>query len=130
MKKNIQYLLFISTIQYLIDIQMYPCNNIKGNILLYIHHIINVYIYFGAFLFNPFYHLISLILIVIHWITNDNKCKLTEWMNEICYPEYTEYKGFNDLSRMIGLQDKYPNISYYYIFIMIIYDLFLISNST
>ena len=130
MKKNIQYLLFISTIQYLIDIQMYPCNNIKGNILLYIHHIINVYIYFGAFLFNPFYHLISLILIVIHWITNDNKCKLTEWKNEICYPEYTEYKGFNDFSRMIGLQDKYPNISYYYIFIMIIYDLFLISNST
>ena len=70
------------------------------------------------------------ILIVIHWITNDNKCKLPEWMNEICYPEYTEYKGFNDFSRMIGLQDKYPNISYYYIFIMIIYDLFLISNST
>ena len=126
MKPTIHSFLLLTTIQYFTDIQMYPCTNINGHILLYFHHVINIYIYFGAFLFNPFYHLIIISLTVIHWITNDNKCILTEWINEICYPEYTEYKGFNDFSRIIGLQDEYPNISYYYMLSMIIYDIYLL----
>ena len=124
MNSKLNCLLIISVIQYLTDIQMYPCTNMNGHILLFIHHVINIYIYFGAFLFNPFNHLIIISLTVIHWITNDNKCILTERLNEVCYPEYTEYKGFNDFSRMIGLQDAYPDISYYYILLMVIYDIY------
>ena len=129
MKDNLCNLLVLTTIQYLTDILMNPCSNIKGHVLLYFHHIIDIYIYFGSFLFDPLHHLIVISLTVLHWITNDNKCILTEWLNEVCYPEYTEYKGFNDFSRMIGLQDEYPNISYYYILSIAIYDIYLLYNS-
>ena len=123
MNKSYRILFFLTTIQYLIDIQMYPCNSIKGNILLYFHHLVDIYIYFGGFLFNPIYHLIIVVTTLLHWSTNDNKCRLTEWVNSICYPEYTEYKSFNDISMMTGLQQRYPKISYYYLFAVIIYDL-------
>jgi hypothetical protein len=126
MEINMKILIFLTTLQYLIDIQMYPCNNIKGNLILYIHHLVDIYIYFGGFLFNPLYHLIVVIITLLHWITNGDKCFLTEWSNSICYPEYTEYKGFNDFSRMLGIQDKYPTISYYYLGFIILYDLYKI----
>ena len=118
-----EILIFLTTIQYIIDIQMYPCEKLKGKILLYLHHLIDIYIYFGGFLFNPFIHLITVIVTLIHWILNDNKCAFTQLTNTICYPEYSGYKGFNDFSRMSGLQDKYPNISYYYLGGVILYDL-------
>lgn len=123
-KQPIKILIFLTTLQYLIDIQMYPCNGIKGNLILYFHHLVDIYIYFGGFLFNPFNHLIVVIITLLHWVTNDDKCILTEWANSVCYPEYNEYKGFNDFSRMLGIQQKYPSISYYYLGFVILYDLY------
>jgi hypothetical protein len=125
-KQPIKILIFLTTLQYLIDIQMYPCDGIKGNLILYFHHLVDIYIYFGGYLFNPFYHLIVVIVTLLHWVTNDDKCALTEWANSICYPEYKEYKGFNDFSRMLGIQQKYPSISYYYLGFVILYDLYKI----
>lgn len=123
MKLNMKLFIFLTTLQYLIDIQMYPCNSLKGNLILYLHHLVDIYIYFGGFLFNPFYHLIVVIITLLHWLSNNDKCILTEWVNSICYPEYTEYKGFNDFSRMLGIQQRYPSISYYYLGFVILYDL-------
>ena len=37
MKFNSKLFIFLTIIQYLIDIQMYPCNGIKGNLILYLH---------------------------------------------------------------------------------------------
>ena len=33
--------IFLTTLQYLIDIQMYPCNNINGYLILYLHHLVD-----------------------------------------------------------------------------------------
>ena len=128
-------LFILSLIQYRMDIHMHPCNHIWGNVILYIHHILNIYIYFGGFLLNPLYHFIVVVLTMMHWILNDNKCFLTEIVNDICYPEYSEYseyseyKQFNDFSKMLGLQDNYPHISYYYLLMIMIYDYYLIVNN-
>ena len=113
MNQSFKIFIFVSTIQYIIDIQIYPCNKLNGHLLLYIHHLVDIYIFHGCFLFNPLYHLIVIVMTIIHWITNNSQCILTEWVNKVCYPEYIEYKGFNDFSRMLGLQDKYPDINYY-----------------
>ena len=118
-----QLFIFLTTVQYIIDIHMFPCDNLKSKVLLYLHHLIDIYVYFGGFLFDPVIHLIVVIITLLHWITNDNKCIFTELTNKECYPDYQGYKGFNDFSRMLGLQDNYPNISYYYIIFVIIYDL-------
>jgi len=111
----------------MIDISMFPCS-IYGLPLLYFHHVVNIYIYIGGILFNPLYHLLFLLFTILHWITNDNKCFLTEYTNSFCYPEVEEYKQFNDFIKMIGFQDKYPKISYYVLLILIGYDLIKIRN--
>ena len=126
MNSKYRMLIFLATLQYLVDIQMYPCNNTKGYLILYFHHLLNIYIYFGGFLLDPFIHMIVAIITVLHWLSNDNKCALTEWTNSICYPEHTGYKGFNDFSRMLGLQQRYPSISYYYLAFVILYDMSMI----
>tara|TARA_B100000287_G_scaffold384337_1_gene390735 strand:- start:301 stop:732 length:432 start_codon:yes stop_codon:yes gene_type:complete len=126
-------IVILATIQFLIDINEYPCkvglddNLYYGLSLLYIHHVLDIYIYFGGYFTNPLYHLITIVILLIHWITNDDKCFLTQWVNAVCYPEYSlipnNYKRFNDFSNMLGIQDKYPNIHYYYVIFMICYDL-------
>lgn len=121
--KNIVLFIFIATVQYLVDINMYPCDKICGHIMIYIHHILDIYIYIGGFLFNPVYHLICIIFVIIHWLTNDNKCIFTQIVNKKCYPNYIEYKPFNDFSIMLGIQQRFENINYYYLLLMIIYDL-------
>ena len=124
---NLILLFLLSFIQFMIDISMFPCF-IHGFPLLYFHHIVNIYIYIGGILFNPLYHILFLLFTILHWITNDNKCFLTEYTNSICYPEVKGYKQFNDFIKMIGYQDKYPNISYYVLSILIGYDLVKIRN--
>ena len=124
---NLILLFLLSFIQFMIDISMFPCS-IYGLPLLYFHHIVNIYIYIGGILFNPLYHILFLLFTILHWITNDNKCFLTEYTNSICYPEVKGYKQFNDFIKMIGYQDKYPKISYYVLSILIGYDLVKIKN--
>lgn len=126
----------LATIQFSLDINEFPCKVKKNNnlfyglSLLYIHHVLDIYIYFGGYFTNPLYHLITIIILLIHWITNDDKCFLTQWVNSVCYPEYSlipnNYKRFNDFSNMLGIQAKYPNIHYYYVIFMICYDLIFI----
>lgn len=117
------FLIFLATIQFLIDLNQFPCNSLCGLSLLSIHHILDIYIYFGGYFTNPSYHLLTIILLLIHWRTNNDKCFLTQWVNSVCYPEYIEYKRFNDFSNMLGLQDNYPNIHNHYVIFMIWYDL-------
>ena len=125
--KNLVILLLLSLIQFIIDISIFPCS-IYGLPLLYFHHIVNIYIYIGGILFNPLYHIIFLLFTILHWITNNNQCYLTELTNSICYPEEKEYKQFNDFIKMLGYQDKYPKISYYVLALLIGYDLIKISS--
>ena len=75
--------LYSYTVQYIIDINMYPCDNLKGKLLLYLHHLIDIYVYFGGFLFNPVIHLIVVVITAVHWITNDDKCIFTELTNKV-----------------------------------------------
>ena len=118
------YIIFsLTTIQYIIDALMYPCNGIYGNLLLYFNHFVDVYIYFGSYFLYPHYNLLFILLTIIHWYTNDNKCILTEIVNKECYPKYKEYKPFNDFMNMSGINNYYPNISYYYLIFLIFYNL-------
>ena len=127
--KNLFILLLVSLVQFVVDISMFPCSNYGLGIpLLYFHNVVNIYIYIGGILFNPLYHLLLLLFTIFHWITNDNQCFLTEYTNSICYPEEKEYKQFNDFIKMLGYQDKYPQISYYVLGLLIGYDLLKMKN--
>ena len=70
-------------VQYLMDRFTSKCATYTGEVLLFIHHIMAVYIYFGPFFFNPFYHLIFCIILLFHWYTYE-ACIVTRWTNYYC----------------------------------------------
>lgn len=49
----------------------------------FIHYIISIFIVFGGLIFNHCnglkIHMIFNIIVILHWITNNNKCFLTEY---------------------------------------------------
>ena len=101
-----KYLIFITILffQYLWDRLTTNCITLTGELLLFIHHLIDVYVFLGGILFNPLYHLIFVILVLIHWITNNNRCQVTIVTNKYCGYPY-EYK-FQDLIQKFKLQNK------------------------
>ena len=120
-----KYLILFLLLQYFIDISTSNCNSIIGEILLLIHHVVFCYMCFGG-LFNPLYHLIFLIMTLIHWRTNNNKCFLTVETNKYCgYPEDREFRDFfYYIYYYTDLDNKCPNIEYLILMILAIYDIY------
>ena len=116
-----EILILYVLIQYYWDRSTTYCNTTKGEILLFIHHCINAYIFLGGFLFNTVYHLLFIIIVLIHWITNDNKCYITEITNEYC--GYETDKKFQDLLQKLNISRIYENIHWIILIGILIYDI-------
>ena len=63
--------------------------------IIIFHRIIHNFVYFG-WLFNNkiilYIYLLLILILLIHWATNEWKCCLTQYENEICdFPENTQY---------------------------------------
>lgn len=68
-------------------------NGIGGVVYLF-HHFLDVYV-FWAFLFlttrrEHLVHLLVIVMVAIHWLTNNYECIATTYMNHLCgYPRDT-----------------------------------------
>ena len=127
---NLNLIIILSLLSYIYDINIdnhykYCNNNFSINILLFIHHILSVYIHFGWINNNnPTIYLLLLVFTMIHWFTNNFKCKYTQYVNEKCnidinYP-------LRDIIYFSGLKNsKYYKLIYYtYLIFIIIYLLY------
>ena len=125
MNKEIIFIAFF-IIQYIWDRLTSKCNTLHGEYLLIFHHIISTYIYLGGIVYNPFYHLIFIFIVILHWITNNNRCELTVITNRNC--GYPENRLFHDIIYKMGISIKCPNIMYIYILYLMVYDIYIINN--
>ena len=115
---------FVLTIcQYIMDRSTSSCYSNSGEILLLLHHFFAIYLYLGAFFFDPFIHLIVVVSVLFHWYTYD-KCILTEYTNIYCGVDID--RPFNDYIRMLELYKFIPKIHWILLFMLIFYDLCLI----
>ena len=96
------------------------CNSYNGEVLLLLHHFLGVYLYFGAFLFNNVYHLITILIVLIHWIINKH-CEITTITNKLC--GYKQGKKFQDFFQKLNMYKIHKHIHYIYITFLIVYDL-------
>lgn len=106
---------------------------IKLILLLLFHNIIYFIIYLSVFFIykaKSYYillYLIFLIIVLFHWKTNDNKCKLTELQNQLLGIDNST--GFRDLYSIVtntysskaGSGTIRDNLYTWYIYIVIIY---------
>lgn len=59
--------------------------NLYNYLILVLHHLLDVYVFFGIFVTESrIIHLITILLIMIHWFTNNYECWLTTYLNELC----------------------------------------------
>ena len=106
------------------------CNHIDlyKIIIFTLHHLLNTFVFFG-FLINEtrrdyIIHLLIIISILVHWLTNNYDCVLTIHLNKLC--------GFNKklwfqsvVYKIYELTDIYY-IHTYWIIGLIIFDIFKI----
>lgn len=112
-------------VQYLMDRFTSTCATYTGEVLLFFHHIMAVYIYFGPLFFNPFYHLLFCVILLIHWHTY-KACIVTKWTNYYCGVDMD--RPFHDYVRLLKLYKIYEYIHWHMIYVLIIYDVCLIWN--
>ena len=101
-------LVIASIISYLIDTNK-ECadksHKLYANAVLFFHHFINIFANFGWLSNNKailIFYLLTPIIVLIHWTTNNNKCMLTQLHNKLC--NRNDSKEFNDLFNIVGMK--------------------------
>lgn len=109
---NIKLFLFFYLFQILISIPYFKtCKNINitTTLIFLVHHIIDVYGYFGIFinetLFDYQFHLMAIIIILVHWYLNNYRCEVTLKLNELCERDKNawEYNIVGIISQTTGI---------------------------
>jgi hypothetical protein len=122
MNKYIIYIIIVLC-QYIMDRSTSNCSTYTGEILLLFHHFYSIYLYLGAFFFDPFIHLIVASMTIIHWYTYD-KCILTEYSNIYC--DVNTNRPFYDYVKLLKIHEIIPNIHWILLLTLIFYDICLI----
>lgn len=124
------YIIIGGILSYMIDILTSPeeyynkcINNPIFHTKLMIHHIMVIFIFFGWLSNNKYilsvYVFIPLI-ILIHWKTNNNRCVLTETVNNMCGLDKDEY--IRDFIYLLGIKKtKYYDPLYKTLLVLIFF---------
>ena len=93
--------------------------------ILFLHHLLDVLVFFGGFYTEnkeeSLFHLILISLIMIHWFTNNYRCELTVYLNNLCNENEDSW-----LYSIVYLLHKFTNIYYlhtFWIICVIFYNL-------
>jgi hypothetical protein len=94
--------------------------------LYFSHHIFDIFLFWGPLFLRSKYdfliHAITTLLIMIHWLTYDNKCIWTVLMNREC--KYPEEQWLDSLKNMIHLRDFSEYFHFIWIGGLLIYDIY------
>jgi hypothetical protein len=142
----IKFIFTLTLISFLIDVFTNPCFNKSLDTLdttfdssirsfgmlefLYFHHLLAVILYFGwlspSRTFLGFY-ILFVILIISHWMTNNQKCILTQIINRHC--NYDDDERFHDLFYILNLKSKswFDKFMYIYLFFAFVLSLYKVS---
>lgn len=130
--RDILIIVFVGTILYIIDVKSSPhlyknCQSLRDQTVLYFHHIINAFAYIGWLSNSKIIlgiYLTTILLVVVRWSYNNNKCFMTQHVNEMC--NIPKDNAMNDLFANIGVK----KVPYIYLFSLIwLYTLFKFFNS-
>lgn len=78
------YIFFFFILKYIYESRYINCNNSLGELLLIFHNLISTYIFFGQFLFPVKYHILLIFILWGHWLTNNNKCIISQINHNLC----------------------------------------------
>jgi hypothetical protein len=126
-----QLFLLFYVIQLLVALPYFTtCKNINFitvSIFL-LHHIIDVYGYFGIFINETIveteFHVLMILVILLHWYFNNYQCAITRKLNQLCERDHNSWE-YN----IVGIISTHTGIHYLHTYLLIgilIYDLNII----
>jgi hypothetical protein len=100
-------------------------------VFLFFHHFLAAFLYIGWISNSKFiliFYCLFVIVIVLHWITNEQKCILTQIINYYC--KFPDEEVFHDIFYFIGMKKQtwFNTFIYAYIFVSFLISLFKISE--
>jgi hypothetical protein len=136
-RKEITIIIIVGIVFYLLDIytaskgHYSKCTDLKNQTVLLCHHIANVFLQFGWLCNTKFMLLLYImtpVLVVLHWKTNNNRCLFTEYINHSC--ELSDDTRLRDLWYFVGLKNyKYYNrIQNIYLLIVFVIGIYKIKR--
>ena len=94
------------------------------------HHVLDVVLVWSfLFLTEPIEFLLHFILaigVAIHWMTNNNECVLTVYMNSLC--GYPADQWLDSLKNMLGLRALSEYFLFYWLGALLVQDVYVIWN--
>ncbi len=74
---------------------------------LYLHHLLAIFLYIGWLSSSNTIltlYIFTVLIIILHWFTNNQKCVLTQVINYFC--SYDDSEGFHDIFYFVGLKNQ------------------------
>ena len=122
MDRNLLIFTTILIISILDDKNFKKCKNFYGILFFIIHHLLNIYQWFGSFLFGyHLYHFLFLLISTLLFIYNAG-CFLSKIHNRMCNLDDNLYFS-NFINKIFGDKNA-KNIHLIIIFILLIYDFY------
>jgi hypothetical protein len=106
------------------------CNllNFETFLLYFAHHALDVFLFWSWFFLvtrrEYIAHLIALLIVSIHWVTNNNNCIATEYMNKLC--GYKQDQWLSSFKNMFGLREYTEYFLFIWLGILGIRDIYYI----
>jgi hypothetical protein len=120
----IPLILILSFLFFVMDIATNKCflqpKSFGLYLFLYFHHIVALFLYIGWLSASKtilFIYLFLVFIIVVHWVTNDQKCILTQIVNYYC--GLPDAEGFHDIFYLTGMKQQEWFNSFIYSYLLI-----------
>ena len=126
LKRNLIIYSFLTLLSFTYERMNVKCNKetLITIMISLLHHAFAVYI-LCSFLF-PYYkfNIIIIILTILGWIFNNNRCALSIYYNKVC--NIKESTKFYNISHLINNYLSIKNIDYYVLSIVILLNLYFL----
>lgn len=92
------------------------------------HHALDVFLFWGpVFVRSPedfAVHAVMILIVATHWFYNNNRCIMTEWMNERC--GYAERRWLDSLKNRLGLRAWSEWFHFIWLGVLLGYDVWML----
>lgn len=109
-----------------------PCANVHSTTVYLFHHLLDVYVFFGPLFIETttesVIHIITTLLIIVHWFTNNYQCILTTYLNELCGWESDRW--LDSITLILQKQSQQYYYHSFHAFLVILFDILFIIRNT
>ncbi len=120
--------LLIVLLQILVTIPDFldQCNNlnIEAFAMYFSHHFLDVFLFWSPLFLQKksefILHILLVIIVTIHWLTYNNRCILTVYMNRVCGID--EDQWLDSLKNRFGLVNYSEYFHFHWIALVLLYD--------